>query len=76
MAIRLQQDEKLIRPKELSFLIRGNVSLAETVYTPPFQWIPESVWRDLVYLTAFIPKRFGKLTKDIRNLGNVWQKVS
>nr|CAH8833589.1 unnamed protein product [Trichobilharzia regenti] len=74
LAIRLQQDEKLIRPKELSFLIRGNVSLAETVYTPPFQWIPESVWRDLVYLTAFIPKRFGKLTKDIRNLGNVWQK--
>ncbi|KAA3673650.1 dynein heavy chain, axonemal, partial [Paragonimus westermani] len=74
LAIRLQQDEKLIRPKELAFLVRGNVALAEHSHPPPYPWIPETVWRDLVYLSAFIPRRFGKLIKDIRTMGDQWKK--
>ncbi|CAH8443114.1 unnamed protein product [Heterobilharzia americana] len=75
LAIRLQQDEKLIKPKELAFFIRGNTSLMETVhYTPPFNWISQHIWLDLVYLAAFLPKHFGKLIKDICNMGNVWKK--
>ncbi|KAF6769517.1 hypothetical protein AHF37_08554 [Paragonimus kellicotti] len=74
LALRLQQDERLIRPKELAFLVRGNVALAEHSHPPPYPWIPETVWRDLVYLSAFIPRRFGKLIKDIRTMGDQWKK--
>ncbi|KAF5402104.1 hypothetical protein PHET_04435 [Paragonimus heterotremus] len=74
LALRLQQDERLIRPKELAFLVRGNVALAEHSHPSPYPWIPETVWRDLVYLSAFIPRRFGKLIKDIRTMGDQWKK--
>nr|CAK6928266.1 unnamed protein product [Fasciola hepatica] len=74
LALRLQQDENLIRPKELAFLVRGNVALVESSFTPPHSWIPENVWRDVIYLAAFLPRRFGKLPKDVLNNGDVWRQ--
>ncbi|CAH8459226.1 unnamed protein product [Dicrocoelium dendriticum] len=74
LALRLQQDEKLIRSKELAFLVRGNVAITEHTYSPPHPWISEIVWRDLIYLTAFIPSRFGRLLRDIKSMGDQWKK--
>ncbi|TGZ71294.1 hypothetical protein CRM22_002727 [Opisthorchis felineus] len=74
LALRLQQDENMIRLKELAFLVRGNVALSDHLHPQPHAWIPDTVWRDLVYMSAFLPKHFSKLPKDVRILGDQWEK--
>ncbi|VDL92009.1 unnamed protein product [Schistocephalus solidus] len=76
LAIRMEQEEKKLRPKELNYFVRGNLALTDEHFTPPYSWIPEPTWRDILYLAAFLPNKFGKLPYDVVKHPDAWKEVS
>lgn len=47
MTIMIQDGEKLINHQELDFFLKGNTSLDEITRYKPYNWIPDSGWKDL-----------------------------
>ncbi|VDK85221.1 unnamed protein product [Dibothriocephalus latus] len=74
LAIRMEQEEKKLRPKELNYFVRGNLALTDEHFTPPYSWIPEPTWRDILYLAAFLPNKFGKLPYDVVKHPDAWKE--
>ncbi|VDM32164.1 unnamed protein product [Hydatigera taeniaeformis] len=74
LAIRLQQDAKKLRLKELNYFIRGNLCLTDEYFSPPHPWIPPAAWRDCLYLSTFLPKKFGKLPESVVKHPEVWKE--
>ncbi|VEL11022.1 unnamed protein product [Protopolystoma xenopodis] len=73
MTIRMQQEDKLIRTKELCFLVRGNPCLLDQALIPPVTWLSETSWRDAVYLAAWLPRSFAHLPSELQTKAVDWR---
>jgi len=73
MTCKLQEAAGTMSQPELSFFIKGNLSLEKSARAKPHSWISNQGWEDIMQLTETCPTVFSSLADDITKKGSIWQ---
>ncbi|CAB0039667.1 unnamed protein product [Trichogramma brassicae] len=72
---RIEQDNDHLNQAQLSFFIKGNVSLERSAKVNPTDgWLSVAGWEDVLKLASTFPEKFENLPEELESEGDQWKE--
>ncbi|KAL7295702.1 hypothetical protein TKK_0011053 [Trichogramma kaykai] len=72
---RIEQDNDHLNQAQLSFFIKGNVSLERSAKVNPTDgWLSVAGWEDVLKLASTFPEKFENLPEELESAGDQWKE--